>query len=29
MRFVTVSGVFGEAIRRIYKGESVSALFNF
>ena len=29
MRFVTVSGIFGEAIRRIYKGESVSALFNF
>ena len=29
MRFVTVAGVFGEAIRRIYKGESVSALFNF
>ena len=29
MHFVTVSGVFGEAIRRIYEGESVSALFNF
>jgi ribose-phosphate pyrophosphokinase len=29
MQFVTVSGIFGEAIRRIYNGESVSALFNF
>jgi ribose-phosphate pyrophosphokinase len=29
MRFVTVAGVFGEAIRRIYEGESVSALFKF
>ena len=29
MQFVTVSGIFGEAIKRIYKGESVSALFNF
>jgi len=29
MQFVTVSGIFGEAIKRIYNGESVSALFNF
>ena len=29
MQLVTVSGIFGEAIKRIYNGESVSALFNF
>ena len=29
MEIVTVSKVFGEAIQRIYDGESVSALFEF
>jgi len=29
MKIVTVSKVFGEAIQRIYDGESVSALFEF
>ena len=29
MEIVTVAQVFGEAIRRVYKGESVSALFEF
>ena len=27
--FVSVAGIFGEAIKRIHKGESVSALFDF
>ena len=29
MEIVTVANVFGEAIRRVYEGESVSALFEF
>ena len=29
MKIVTVANVFGEAIRRVYEGESVSALFEF
>ena len=29
MKIVTVASVFGEAIRRVYEGESVSALFEF
>jgi len=29
MEIVTVANVFGEAIRRVYDGESVSALFEF
>ncbi|MFQ6613990.1 MAG: ribose-phosphate diphosphokinase [Fidelibacterota bacterium] len=29
MRFVSVANIFGEAIRRIHNGESVSSLFDF
>jgi phosphoribosylpyrophosphate synthetase len=29
MEIVTVAQVFGEAIQRVYDGESVSALFEF
>ena len=29
MEIVSVAQVFGEAIRRVYDGESVSALFEF
>jgi ribose-phosphate pyrophosphokinase len=29
MEIVTVANVFGEAIRRVYEGKSVSALFEF
>ena len=29
MEIVTVANVFGEAIQRVYKGKSVSALFEF
>ena len=29
MEIVTVGNVFGEAVKRIHNGESVSALFEF
>jgi len=29
MDIVSVANIFGEAIKRIHKGESVSALFGF